>query len=246
MAVRVRFLGCGDAFGSGGRLHTCFYLEGGGEPLLIDCGATSLQALKREGLDPAAIPAVALSHLHGDHFGGISWLIMDGRFGHRSTPLAVSGPAGTQRRVHEAWEALYPGAQATETPFEVEFLEYAERRPTALADAVITPFEVIHQSGAPSYGLRVEYGGRVVSYSGDTEWTESLIDLARDSDLFICECNFYDRRVPGHLDFTTLESRRGQFGCRRLILTHMSDQMLARVGELDLEAAYDGLAVDLA
>src|SRR5579859_4754697 len=163
MAVRVRFLGCGDAFGSGGRLQTCFHLGGAGDELLIDCGATSLQALKREGIDPSSVAAVALSHLHGDHFGGVPWLLLNGRFAHRSMPLVVSGPAGTEARVRTVLEAFYPGAPDTELPFDVSFLEYAERRPTPLPSAVVTPFEVVHQSGAPSYGLRVQYGDRVIS-----------------------------------------------------------------------------------
>lgn len=245
MTVHVRFLGCGDAFGSGGRLHTCFHLSGAGESLLIDCGATSLQALKRERVDPGSVASVALSHLHGDHFGGVPWLILDGRFARRASPLVVSGPVGTEQRVRTVFEALYPGAPETELPFELRFLEYEERRPTALPSATVTPFGVVHQSGAPSFGLRVEYGDRVISYSGDTEWTDSLIDLAQGSDLFICECNFYDRRVPGHLDFKTLESRVDQLDCRRLILTHMSDQMLQREDGLELQAASDGLAVEL-
>ena len=245
MPVRVRFLGCGDAFGSGGRLHTCFHLSGAGQEVLIDCGATSLQALKLQGLDPGAVAAVALSHLHGDHFGGVPWMILNGRFAHRSGPLAVSGPVGTEARVRSLFDALYPGAPETELPFELTFHEYQQGRPTTLPGAVVTPLEVIHQSGAPSYGLRVRYGDRVISYSGDTEWTDALIELAAGADLFICECNFYDRQVPGHLDLHTLEARLKLLDCRRLILTHMSDQMLERVNDLKLETASDGLAVDL-
>jgi ribonuclease BN (tRNA processing enzyme) len=213
--------------------------------MLIDCGATSLQALKRQGIDPGSVASVALSHLHGDHFGGVPWLIMDGRFAKRTEPLVVSGPAGTEQRVRSVWEALYPGAPEADLPFELRFLQYDERAPTTLPGATVTPFGVIHSSGAPSYGLRVEYAGRVISYSGDTEWTDALIDLAKGADLFICECNFYDTQVPGHLDFRALETKLPQLDCRRLILTHMSEQMLERVSGLELETASDGLAVDL-
>jgi ribonuclease BN (tRNA processing enzyme) len=245
MTVSVRFLGSGDAFGSGGRLHTCFHLSGADETMLIDCGATSLQALKRQGIDPRSVDSVALSHLHGDHFGGVPWLILNCRFTHRSTPLVVAGPAGTEDRVQTAFEALYPGALRAELPFELRFLEYDERAPALLPSATVTPVAVIHQSGAPSYGLRVQYGGRVISYSGDTEWTDSLVELARGADLFICECNFYDGSIPGHLDFRTLQPKLREFDCRRLIVTHMGEQMLQRVDGLDLEAAFDGLVVDL-
>lgn len=244
--VRMRFLGCGDAFGSGGRMHTCFLLEGAGEPLLIDCGATALQALKREGVDPASIGTVALSHLHGDHFAGLIWLIVEGRFTGRTKPLLISGPQGAEARVRAAGEALYAGSQAKETPFPVTFLEYVQGRPLTLADAEVVPLEVVHQSGAPSYGLRIRYGGRVIAYSGDTEWTDTLIDLARSADLFVCECNCFDEHIPGHLDYRTLQDRREQFDCRRMVLTHMGEDMLRQVDSLSVEAAHDGLLIELA
>ena len=243
--IRFRFLGCGDAFGSGGRFHTCFCLEGAEEPVLIDCGATSLQALKRERIDPASLGTVTLSHLHGDHFGGLPWLILDGRFAERSRPLVISGPVGTEERLHTAFEALYPGAPDGPRPFDLRFVVYEEGQPADLGPAVVTPFEVVHQSGAPAYALRIQYGGRVITYSGDTEWTDNLIDAARGSDLFVCECNFFDRQVPGHLDFRTLDSKRSQLECDRLVHTHMGDDMLARVDGLEVTAARDGMIVEV-
>ncbi len=243
--VQLRFLGCGDAFSSGGRLHTCFYLEGDQDPVLIDCGATALVGLKRARIDPASIGWVALSHLHGDHFAGLAWLIIEGRISRRSRPLVVSGPPSTAERLARASEALYPGSAEAATPFEVRHVEYSERRRCELGPAVVTPFEVIHPSGAPAYALRVEYGGRVIAYSGDTEWTDSLLDAARDADLFVCECNFFDRTVPGHLDFRTLARKRAALACRRLVLTHMADEMLERVEELGVNAAADGERIAL-
>jgi ribonuclease BN (tRNA processing enzyme) len=243
--VRVRFLGSGDAFASGGRFNTCFHLEGGPEPMLIDCGATALVALKRARIDPASIGCVALSHLHGDHFAGLPWLILDGQFANRTRPLLIAGPPGTEARLGQAFEALYPGATSVERAFGIRIVELAERAPSELGPAVVTPFEVVHSSGAPSYALRVEYGGKVIAYSGDTEWTDALLDVARGADLFLCECTYFGKRVPGHLDYRTLASQRPRLECERLIITHMSEDMLARVGELDVQAAADGLAIEL-
>src|SRR5437588_9842682 len=243
-AVRLRFLGSGDAFASGGRLQTCFHLEGGREPMLIDCGATALVALKRERIDPASIGCVVLSHLHGDHFAGLPWLILDGQFGDRTRPLLIGGPPGTQGRFRQAFDALYPGAASVERAFEVQIVELAERAPCELGPAAVTPFAVAHASGAPSYALRVEYGGKVIAYSGDTEWTDSLLDIARGADLFVCECNYFDKRVPGHLNYRTLASHRPELECERLIVTHMSEEMLERAGELEVETAADGLVIE--
>ena len=96
--MRIRFAGSGDAFGSGGRRQTCIHVSGEGQVLLVDCGATSLVALKAEGLDPDAVGAVAVTDLHGDHFGGLPFLILDGQFSGRSAPLQVAGPPGIRAR----------------------------------------------------------------------------------------------------------------------------------------------------
>jgi ribonuclease BN (tRNA processing enzyme) len=213
--------------------------------MLVDCGATALAGLKREGIDPATIGCVALTHLHGDHFGGLAWLIIEGRLSKRSRPLVIGGPPTTAERLARASESLYPGSGHAETPFAVRYVEYAERSPCELGPATVTPFEVIHQSGAPSYALRVEYGGKVLAYSGDTQWTENLINAARGADLFICECNFFDQRAPGHLDYQTIIEKRSQFDCERLVLTHMGNDVLARLSDLELETARDGLTIEL-
>lgn len=243
--VQVRFLGSGDAFSSGGRLQTCFHLSGAGEPLLIDCGASALAGLKREGLDPAAIGFVVLSHLHGDHFGGLPWLILDGRFSKRSKPLEIAGPPTTRERLKQVFAGLYPGASDARLPFALRFAELAAGARRGLGPASVTPFEVDHESGAPSYSLRLEYGGKVIAYSGDTSWTDSLPELVRGADLFICECSYFDQAVPGHLDYRTLNEHRSELDCKRLVLTHMGDGMLERLGEVEEEVASDGLRIDV-
>lgn len=243
--VTLRFLGCGDAFAAGGRFQTSFYLDGGGGPLLIDCGATTLIALKRQGLDPASIGCVVLSHLHGDHFGGLPWLILDGQFAKRERPLVIAGPAKTEERFRQMFEALYPGAPDAERPFEVKVVELPERERYELGPAAVTTFEVIHTPQTQPHALRVEYGGKVIAYSGDTEWTDALLEVADGADLFVCECQEYDRQVPGHLDFRTLAEKRALLGCRRLVINHMGPEMLARVAELDVEGAEDGLVLSV-
>jgi len=243
--VSLTFLGTGDAFAGGGRLQACLHLDGGPEPMLLDCGATALVALKRAGIRPASIRYVALSHLHGDHFAGLPWLILDGQFSERTGTLQIAGPVNAQERVERTFEALYPGATAVERAFATTFVELSERTACELGPALITPFEVRHSSGAPCYALRVEYGGKVIAYSGDTEWTDALIDVAHGADLFVCECNFYDLKAPGHLDYLTLAEQRPRINCDRIVLTHMSEQMLARAADVELETAADGAVITL-
>ncbi len=238
--VRVRFLGSGDAFGSGGRFQACILVETEETRFLIDCGASSLVAMKRFGVDPNSLDAILLSHLHGDHFGGLPFFILDGQFGRRTAPLTIVGPPGTETRVRAAMEVLFPGSSETRQRFEVRFVEYPSEGQIDPGGLRVRAYEVRHESGAPACALRIECGEKVIGYSGDTDWMPALAEAAADTDLFISEASFFDKKVPYHLDYETLASHRPELRCGRLILTHLSADMLARRDEVDAEIAEDG------
>jgi ribonuclease BN (tRNA processing enzyme) len=250
--VQVRFVGCGDAFGSGGRFQACILLRAPGHDggdVLLDCGASSLVALKQQRQDPNQIGLVLVSHLHGDHFGGLPFLILDGQFAHRTRPLHVAGPAGVGERVEAAMEVLFPGSTQVQRRFPVHFHELTDRQPLRFglerSELVVIPYEVVHASGAPALGLRVAWQGHTIAYTGDTEWTEALVELAQGADLLIAEGYTHHRKIKFHLDVATLQQHAGRLGARRVILTHLSAELLARAGELGWETASDGMTVDL-
>jgi ribonuclease BN (tRNA processing enzyme) len=243
--VELRVLGSGDAFGSGGRFQACLHVRAAGAEILVDCGASSLVAMRRFGVDPAAVDAVVLSHLHGDHFGGLPFLVLASQFAGRARPLVVAGPAGVEARVRAAMEVLFPGSSAVERRFPLEFVELADRRESRLGAVGVTPYAVVHESGAPAYALRLTGDGQVLAYSGDTEWTDALVDVARGAALLVCEAYFYEKRVRYHLDYRTLMSQRHRLECRRLLLTHMSAEMLARLPLPGVDCADDGQRVVL-
>jgi ribonuclease BN (tRNA processing enzyme) len=164
--VTVTFAGCGDAFGSGGRYQTCIHLSvPDHSPSLLDCGTTSLSALKRQGLDPTEIETVFVSHLHGDHFGGLPLLILDGQFAGRRSPLTIAGPPGVADRLHQLMEAMFPGSTNVRRRFDVEVMELAPGATTTVAGIEVTNWEVNHPCGAPPLALRVSLGGKVVAYT---------------------------------------------------------------------------------
>lgn len=243
--VRVRFLGSGDAFGSGGRMQTCIYVEAAATRFLFDCGASSLIAMKRFGVDPNGIDAVLVTHLHGDHFGGLPFLILNAQFSRRDRPLTIAGPPGLETRVHEAMEVLFPSSSQTRQRFPLEFVELSGETSVALGSLTVQPFTVVHASGAPAYAWRSSCDGKVVSYSGDTEWTDALIRAAEGADLFICEAYYFEKQVRYHLDYQTLMAHRADLHCRRLVLTHMNVDMLNRLDSIAGEYAEDGMSIVL-
>lgn len=245
-AVTVTFAGSGDAFGSGGRYQACIHLCGpDGPPALLDCGATSLSALKTLGLDPGEIGAVLISHLHGDHFGGLPFLILDGQFAGRTRPLTVAGPPGTGARLRQLMEAMFPGSADVHRRFRLDVVELATSGSTTVAGVEVTSWEANHPSGAPALALRVAIGGKIIAYTGDTSWTDRLIAAADGADLLIAEAYYFDKPVPHHLRYTDLASRKGDLTSRRTVLTHLSADMLSR-GELPgFDTAHDGLVIQL-
>jgi len=241
--VEIRFLGTGDAFGSGGRLHTSTLIRSDEGSLLVDCGPSALAALRKQGIEPEEVDAIALTHLHGDHFAGVPFLLMDAHFAsRRARPLVIAGPAGVEDRIGRGLDVLFPGTGVLPFRFPLTYVEWTEREPVRAGPAEVTPFEVRHSTVMTCYGLRVELSGRLLAFSGDTEWTDALVALAADADLFVCECFGFDHAPPHHLDFQTLRRHRPALTCRRLLLTHMGDDMLRRASSLDVEAADDGLA----
>jgi ribonuclease BN (tRNA processing enzyme) len=245
--MRVQVLGCGDAFGSGGRFHTCFHLSTGDRQFLIDCGASALIAMRRFGVDPDAVQTVFLSHLHGDHFAGLPFLILDAQFvSHRETPLIIVGPSGLRQRLHDLMEVMFPGSVQIERRFSVEIVELVLEQPRSLNGVTVTPFEVPHPSGAPSFALRLEHGGKIICYSGDTGSIDAIIPAARGADLLIAEAYTLRQPVPYHLNWATLQARLGEIGAKRVILTHMSREMLDPGLETEgAERAEDGMLIDV-
>lgn len=244
---RVRVLGCGDAFASGGRFQSAFLLEIGNCRVLMDCGATTLVALRQAGLDPGGIDLILISHLHGDHFGGLPFFLLDQHFrAKRKRPLTIAGPSGIDDRLKQLLAITFPGSERLTFgfPFKVEAID-PDGPARHLGPVHVDAVAVEHPSGAPALGLRLKAGGRSLAYSGDTQWTDALVGLSRGADLLVCECYAYDRAANGHMNYHTLRARRGELTARRIVLTHMNAEMLARRADLDFETLSDGMLLEV-
>lgn len=239
--IAVQFLGSGDAFGSGGRFQTCIYVDYPDFRFLIDCGASGLIAMKKWGISPSAIDAIVITHLHGDHFGGLTFFILDAQLiSKRTKPLVIAGPQGLESRLLAAMEIFFPGSSKIEQKFPLQFIELENKIATTIGPIAIQAFNVVHPSGSPSLAVRVACGDKVIAYSGDSEWTDALVSVAKGADLFICETYFFDKKVKFHMDYATLMQHRAELDSRRLVITHMADDMLARLQHVEAETAEDG------
>jgi ribonuclease BN (tRNA processing enzyme) len=244
--VRVTVLGSGDAYGSGGRAHSAYLVEAPGTTFLVDCGATVLQSLKRAGRDPNDIDFVIISHLHGDHFGGLPFLFMEYRYERpRRRPITIYGPVGTERRVRMLFTALYEKTAAEASPFPIAFQEIVAGVGVTVGGLQIAPFAVPHVHELMCLAYRFELGGRSILYSGDAAWTDEFLARARGVDLFLCECSTYETRLDIHISYPEIAARASALGCRRLLLTHLGSETLRHRAELTLECAEDGQTIEL-
>ena len=239
--MKLTCVGTGDAFGSGGRLNSCFHLQTDEQQLLIDCGSSSLIGLERCGIPLDEVDTVVISHLHGDHFGGIPYLFLEGKYlSQRTRPLSLIGPAGLKKRVETVANALYPGLSANNLDFPVNYQTLEDGKKFWIHDLQILPVAVKHGGSKYAYGFRLESGGKTIAYSGDTEWTDALISLARNSDLLVAECFTHSQSLPGHLNYRTLIRERERLGCQHLVLTHLGPEMLAQRDTLRFDVVSDG------
>jgi ribonuclease BN (tRNA processing enzyme) len=249
--MRITFIGTGDAFGTGGRCHTCIRLDTGGQAMIVDFGASSIVSWRRLGFSFNEIDAILITHLHGDHFGGLPFLMLEAQFiDPRKKPLAIMGPPGLRERLANAMDAFFPGSTDFKWRFEWNVVEVAPGEPFEVIGMKGLTYEAIHDAGAPATSVRLtDAAGATFAYSGDTAWNENVIAAADGADLMVCECSTMIPRAPGHIDWARLSTNLPRFKSKRLFLTHMGDDVLMSLpvicAESRVEAASDGLALEI-
>jgi len=242
----VVFVGTSDAFGAGGRRQSAVLVRAAGGSVLLDCGATTATGLCDLGIDREEIDAIVISHFHGDHYGGIPALLLAALYeDERKHPLRIVGPTGIEQRVRGLAAALGYDVEDREWTFPIVFETFDTAKMLECGPVRVGAFEAKHQQSTCPHGLIVEGGDVRVAYSGDTGWFDALPQHVNGSDLFICECTYHREGFELHLSYEGLTTRKEQFDCGRMILTHFGAEMSDRRGQGDFETADDGLVVHL-
>jgi len=246
MSVKVNFVGSGDAFGTGGRFNTCILVDGENIRFTIDFGGTSLVALNAPGIPHNSIDAILLTHIHSDHSSGVPIMMMDAMLGaKRDRPLTIAGPKNLEERLLETRENLFPGSNVMAPKFEVNYVELPVGETSAFLGLKVTPFAAKHTWQTDPTALRVEVDDKIVTYSGDGDYTPELAKASHGADLFIAECYFYEKPIKWHLNYPSIREHKEDFAAKRMILTHFGPEMLAMADQVPEETAHDGLIVEL-
>lgn len=246
----VLFVGTSDAFGAGGRRHSAILLRGDRGTLLLDCGTTTTAGLTELGVEREEVEAIAVSHFHADHFGGIPlFLLAAQHLDQRTAPLWITGPPGIEPRVRSLAEAMgHPIPD--DLPFALHFKELPASSASTgtlheVGPAQIRAFETKHQVEAHPHGYAIDLGRQRIAYSGDTGWFDELPAQVAGADLFICECTQHHKNLDFHLSLEEIAEHRSKFDCGKLVLTHLGAEMLDQRGKCEFETADDGLLLKL-
>ena len=191
--------------------------------LLFDCGAGTIWSLAEAGLDYRDLDSLWFTHFHPDHTAGLVPLLFAARsplYG-REKPLIINGPAGLKdffRRLHGVYGSWIELDSALLTIEEIDHTGATEMK---LPLGKLSALPVEHTKESLGYRLETK-DGLVFAYSGDTEYCDNLVTLAREADLFFCECSFPDNlKTTGHLTPEWVGRVAQEADCKRLVLIHL-------------------------
>lgn len=233
MRCNLEILGYLGGFPVGGQAASSYLLTTDQGRLLIDLGSGSLLKLSaKQAIDE--IDAVVLSHLHNDHVTDMltleHGLIVADRTGKRTMPMPVYLPSEpeTERRrfpqTHFIHHLIHEGMQVD------------------CIGGKMTFYPVRHT--IPCFAVRFEYHGKIFVYSGDTQYFEGLVDIARDADVFLCEACVVAKSQhttgKGHMSGAQAGSIAQAAQVKNLILTHLPSDGHHEAIKADAQTTFSG------
>jgi ribonuclease BN (tRNA processing enzyme) len=245
-SVSVIVLGAGDAFASRGLFQAAYVIKAGGARILMEAGPSLLASMKRCAISPGDIDLVLISHMHGDHYGGLPFLILEYMYETRlRKKLVIAGPRRLEQRTWTLFRNLYPESDTSKVARKLKFVVLEPGKTAKLGRFKISTLRTPHMVKEVSLAFRIEAAGKAIVFTGDTGWTEELIPFSAGADLFLTECTLFRTRSDSHLSYQRIAANRERFSARRIVLTHLGREVLERIREVEIETASDGMTIDL-
>jgi ribonuclease BN (tRNA processing enzyme) len=245
--VTVTLLGTGDAFASYGRSQAGYLLNAPAGRVLIEAGPGLLPALKNNRIPTDSFDLLLISHLHGDHYAGLPFLILEYLWEkRRKNVLTVAGPPKLEERTWRLMRLMFPRFVLEEVKHKFKFVVLEPGCSTRLGKFQVRAIRSPHTKPDVSLSLRVDGGGKSIVFSGDSGWNDDLVTLSDGADLFLCECTYFESaQLTFHMNYPLLAANRDKFKVGRMVLTHLGREVLSRENEIDIEMGFDGMKIEI-
>lgn len=218
--MKITLLGTGTGIPSQRRNPPAILVKFKDRHAIFDSGPGTLKSLLKFGITCLNLELIFYTHLHLDHISEFAAVLFAAKIPPdiRKKPLTVYGPTGLKayyKKIMELYnETLYTDAYRLN-------LEEIENKTIQIDGFSITTKSLKHHDGGMGYRI-TSPEGKVVVYSGDTDYCHNIIDLAKDADLLILECAFPDEmRMDGHLTPTTAGKVAHQSKAKKVVFVHM-------------------------
>jgi ribonuclease BN (tRNA processing enzyme) len=211
--MKITVIGYWGAYPEKDEATSAYLLQHNGKNILIDCGSGVLSKLQNF-VNLSELDSVVLSHYHADHMCDIYSLqyaaMIATHIGTRTKPLHIYGLGDDPK-----FESLSYG--------QICFSHPLHNDTTTNIEGLKFGF-IKTEHPVACLGMRIEFDGKVIAYTADTEWTDNLRKIADKSDLLICECNLYNYQkgiVAGHLTAGEAGTLAAAAGVKHLVLSHL-------------------------
>jgi ribonuclease BN (tRNA processing enzyme) len=245
--ITLTLLGTGDAFASFGRSQAGYLIDAPGGRLLMEAGPGLLPALKSRSIPTDSFDFLLISHLHGDHFAGLPFLILEYMWEtQRKKVLTIAGPAKLEERTWQLTRTMFPNFELEKIKHKLKFIVLEPGHSARLGKFQVRAIRSPHTKPDISLSFRVNAGDKSIVFSGDSGWNDELVKLSDGADLFLCECTYYESdQLKFHLNYPLLATNRDKFNVRRMVLTHLGREVLSRENEIAIEMGFDGMKIEV-
>jgi ribonuclease BN (tRNA processing enzyme) len=221
-------------------------VQAGNTTALVDCGPCILPALHRSRIPPEDIDFILVTHLHGDHVGGVPMLLLDYQYrSRRKRPLVVIGSALCAARIETLTEAMFSEVTKERRRFPVTYKTIRPGRSISIRGMRIHAYRMKHIDRELCLGYRIEHRRKILALTGDTTWCDSIPAMSQGADLLVSECTGFDQRSSVHLSYTQLREHHAEIDARRIVLTHVGDDLLKNRAKVRHHIARDGERFDV-
>jgi ribonuclease BN (tRNA processing enzyme) len=246
--VTVTLLGTGDAFSSYGRAQAGYLIDvPGNGGILLEAGPAVLTELKQNGRTTNDFDFLIVSHLHGDHFGGLPFLLLEYMFEtRRKKVLTIAGPPDLEERTLRMMATMFAHYSIDKLRPKLKWVVLQPGGSTRMGKYRVRAIRSPHTKPDISLSVRIDGGGKSVVFSGDSGWNDELVKLSDGADLFICECTYFESsELTFHLNYPLLAANRDKFNVRRMVLTHLGREVLNHENEIAIEMGFDGMKIEI-